>query len=143
MKPSFEDEIQLLGWGDSSTSGPWIKFRVLNEQALEPFRMATLAKGNTAGQRYACVLVEIGDDELPIEDPHLLAQGAALLAKDGAFQGFLAQKSGRIVVNERDATESIKTLCGIRSRVEIDDDPEIGLIWKGLVKEFNQWMMKK
>lgn len=67
MNPTFKGETQFLAWGDGP-QGPWIKLKLPDSDDLGPFRGMTQAKATMAGQRMACVLVEIGDDEKPVGD---------------------------------------------------------------------------
>lgn len=69
MNPAFQDEVQFLAWGDGP-QGPWIKLKLPDSDDLGPFRGMTQAKATMAGQRMACVLVEIGEDERP-RDPFI------------------------------------------------------------------------
>jgi hypothetical protein len=62
----FQGEMQLTAWGDSSTTGPWVKFWCHPED-LEQFKLLRARKGNKeAGTRLATVMVEIGDDEAAV-----------------------------------------------------------------------------
>jgi len=72
IKPFFQSEVWFSGWGDGHKAGPWIRLSLTDSDALEPFRGLTERKGKQAGQRFMCVLVEIGDDEQP--RPHLDAK---------------------------------------------------------------------
>lgn len=66
MTPTFSGEIQLAGWSDTHNGGAKITFWLPDADNLEVFKGLTAKKGNTAGHRFACVLVEIGDDDLPV-----------------------------------------------------------------------------
>lgn len=74
LKPTFQGEVQLVGWSDTHTRGPIIALRLSDSEELEVFKGMTVRKGGVAGQRLACVLVEIGDDEKPV---HQQPQAAA------------------------------------------------------------------
>lgn len=63
LNPTFSGEVQLAGWRETHKSGAVVSFFLSDPADLEKFRGLTVAKGKTAGQRFACVLVEIGDDE--------------------------------------------------------------------------------
>lgn len=63
----LQDEVQLLGYGETDSGGPWLKFRLQDPAQLGPFRGHAKATANKCGQRYALVLVEIGDDEKPVK----------------------------------------------------------------------------
>lgn len=66
MTPVFSDEVMLAGWQETHTGGAKVTFWLQSSEALDVFRGMTAKKGNTAGQRMACVLVLINDDETPI-----------------------------------------------------------------------------
>jgi len=82
IKPSFQGEIMLAGWQESHTAGAKITFWLPDSAALEPFKGMTAKKGNTAGQRFMAVLIEVGDDDQPIEP---VAQKVEHSAKGGAL----------------------------------------------------------
>ena len=66
MHTAFQGELMLAGWSESHTGGAKVTFWLSDPADLDAFRVMTCRKGNTAGQRFAAVLVEIGDDEQPI-----------------------------------------------------------------------------
>ncbi len=59
IKPSFQGEVQFVRYSDTSRGGQTVLLRVPGRDELEPF----IGK---EGRRYMAVLVEIGDDEQPI-----------------------------------------------------------------------------
>jgi len=65
--PTFQGEVQLAGWRESHNSGATVTFWLPCSDDLGPFRGLTAKKGGLAGHRFACVLVEIGDDETPVD----------------------------------------------------------------------------
>jgi hypothetical protein len=60
VKPTFQGEVQFASYGDSSRGGPRVTLRLADRDELERF----IGK---EGKRFACVLVEIADDETPAE----------------------------------------------------------------------------
>lgn len=128
MTPVFQDEVQLAGWSETHNGGAKVTFWLPDGMSLEPFRKMTVAKGKTAGQRLACVLVEIGDDEQPVQEAQIVPMGGsrlsglALLAvtwcQDAAFQKWLG------VANEAEAKAAICTICGITSRKDLATSKE-------------------
>lgn len=58
----FSGELQLTAWGESSTTGAWVKFWIHPED-LEAFKLLRTRVGKVAGQRIGAALVEIADDE--------------------------------------------------------------------------------
>lgn len=68
-KIAFNAEVQLLRWSDTSNGGATITLALADHADLEIFKLMTIKKGQQAGQRLACVMVEIGDDEQAVEQP--------------------------------------------------------------------------
>jgi len=92
MKPTFQNEVQLAGWSESHNSGAKVTFWLPTSEDLEPFRGLTSRKGNTAGHRFAMVLVEIGDDDQPVQPvqaavqpPRVSNSLASKMHRDGYF----------------------------------------------------------
>lgn len=135
MTPVFQDEVMLAGWSESHNGGAKVTFWLSDPSALESFRAMTVAKGKTAGQRLACVLVEIGDDENPVESAikessttekpkgGVLARLAGQWCNTQAFWDFLLREHEYTVGNEPDAAKTLYELCGIASRAELDHNP--------------------
>ena len=63
LDPAFQGELWLLGWRESHSGGATVTFQLSDPSELDAFRRMTVSKGKVAGQRLACVLVEIQDDE--------------------------------------------------------------------------------
>lgn len=140
MKPAIQCEFQVMNWGESATSGAWVKFW-LNPEDLDAFRAIQCRSGKNAGQRFMGVLVEIGDDEQP--EPYQNANPAAQQATTVAGNtdapaadekpvgGPLARLAGMLCANPKfrewagvgdadTAAEFVRVECGIGSRVELD-----------------------
>jgi hypothetical protein len=64
---AYQGEIMLLGWGESHNNGRKVTFQLDEETPEHQFKQFTVKKGKTAGQRFAVVLVEIGDDEQVVD----------------------------------------------------------------------------
>lgn len=63
-------ECQLLAWAKStSKDGPKVKLMLPDDEDITPFQVATVKKGQQTGQRYRYVLIELDDDELPLDTP--------------------------------------------------------------------------
>lgn len=77
LKPVFQSEVMLAGWKETHNGGATVTFWLPDTEDLEVFRGMTVRKSNTAGQRLACVLVEIPDNEIPLasEDAAREAEG--------------------------------------------------------------------
>lgn len=135
MEPTFQGETQFLAWGDGP-SGPWVKLLLPESDDLAPFRGMTSAKKGMAGQRLACVLVEIGDDEQPVLPEPLkggaLAKLAGQFCGERTFQDWLAtiyteqveKYSANTIDDEAIAAKVVRELCGVKSRAELDHNAE-------------------
>ena len=142
-KVLFSGEAQLTAWGESSTTGAWVKLWVHPED-LESFKTMKLRVGRTAGQRLGVAIVQLGDDEAivehhdgqaaapapapepppprPVPDkfkPHIGALGmlAVRWCKDRDFQQWLAfGDASRMVFDEAAAKEFVLEQCGVIER---------------------------
>lgn len=122
MTPTFQGEVQFRRWSDSSTQGVQITFALPDSEDLEPLK----AK---AGKRFMAVLVEIGDDEQPVQQPRKrdqrgpLCKEACDYCEMPAFQQWAAQGGG-YDATEMGAKDMILDACGLeKSRKELDEKP--------------------
>lgn len=165
QKTLFHGELQLMRWSESSTLGATVTFWVHPED-LDSFKLLKARSGKQAGQRLACVLVEINDDESaatppapPPQErprpreykPHIGSLGliAVRWCKDKDFQRWAADVNGDAnVLSEADAKAFILIECGLAekygkeaSRKHLDTDPEAGeLFHERIRKPFRQWL---
>jgi len=149
MTPTFHGEVQLAGWSESHNGGCKVTFWLAESSDLDAFRAMTVRKGNTAGQRLACALVEIGDDEKPVpggvplneSSDHIFTaekpKGGPLARLAGQWcqsPDFIAWLRGTTEQDEWMAArgdaesvpypeivaELIRRRCGVTSRAELD-----------------------
>ncbi|MHB8914932.1 MAG: hypothetical protein ACYC4K_03870 [Thiobacillus sp.] len=157
INPTFQGEMQLAGWSDSHTGGRKVTFWLPEDSDLETFKGLTARKGNTSGHRFMAVLVEIGDDEMPVEPvirdeqnpiPRkaaisgggALAKWAGILSNDPKFWEWLELIEGPTVVNANQAAEHIRLLCGVSSRADLDHDAEAGRRFREeFMAPFDEW----
>lgn len=64
----FSGEMQLCRWSESSTNGATVTMWVHPED-LDSFKSLKARSGKHAGQRLACVLVELDDEEAVVQQP--------------------------------------------------------------------------
>jgi hypothetical protein len=118
--PTFTGEVQFRRYSDTSTQGVQIVLGLADRESLEPF----ISK---AGKRFMAVLVEIGDDELPVEPTPRkdtrgpLCREACDLCENAVFQCWIA-------LDEPPSKEAAKAriikICGLeKSRSELDTNP--------------------
>lgn len=139
----FTGEMQLMNWGESSSNGAWVKFWIAPED-LEAFRHLKCRSGKIAGHRMMAALAEIGDDEQPVAQPRNADPGSEAQSKGGAlaklagmfcqqpeFWEFLVARSTGPTSCEsvNDAAATIRHICGIESRAELDSNAEAAAIF--------------
>lgn len=130
----FEGELQFRRYSDTSTQGQQVVFALPGRDELARF----IGK---EGKRFACVLVEIGDDEQPVRQPEperpkggALAKLAGMWCNDAAFVEWLRLTyrgtwTKAQIEHPDDAPDDwaayvIRELCHITSRADLDNDPE-------------------
>lgn len=157
MEPTFSGELQLAGWSESHTGGCKVTFWLSGPDELAAFRTLTVRKGNTAGQRFMAALVEVGDDELPVQthinacDKALdqpkggaLAKLAGMWCADATFQAWLETDPDNAAPNESGATLCLYALCEIESRRELDHDPAAAERFNQLIRgPYMKWRASK
>lgn len=131
---AFKGEVMLAGWSESHNGGAKVTFFLSSVDDLDAFRKMTVAKGKQAGQRLMCVLVEIGDDEQPVNqrDKHggSLTKLAAMFCQSERFWQWArltdpsawSQAEALALTDEpiKVAAEFIRHKCGVKSRAELD-----------------------
>ncbi|QMV32477.1 hypothetical protein KMC50_gp55 [Ralstonia phage Claudette] len=146
IKPTFQGEVQLAGWSETHNGGCKVTFWLADATDLDVFRALTVRKGNTAGHRLACVLVEIGEDELPVTPPEPVApapekpQGGALaklagmLCSNSDFWRFLTEHFRASITNAEQAAGAMREICKIKSRAELDNDQDAASIFHEAIR---------
>lgn len=138
--PTFHGELQLAGWSESHNSGCKVTFWLQSSEDLEAFRALTVRKGNTAGQRFMAALVEVGDDEQPVQqsEPEKpkggeLARMAGVLCQDVEFRIFM-NAQGWHAGSDQEAAETIRQMCGVKSRADLDHDFEAATVFHRVIR---------
>lgn len=142
--PTFSGEVQFRRYSDTSSQGQQIVLQVAGRAELEAF----IGK---EGKRFMAVLVEIGDDELPVQSPPnastrpvadvVLKEGPkrtvgpkcnwlAMRCKDAAFQLWLVGGE-----NEAATAERCRELCKVESRYDIDGDAEAEALFEKYIRK--------
>lgn len=163
MTPTFAGEMQLAGWSESHTGGCKVTFWLQSPEEMAAFRALTVRKGNTAGHRFMAALVEIGDDEQPIEP--ILPDSRELEIKTRAHMGdacyrtvrwcqeptfwaFLDTKyctgDGSGATNAKEAAWLVKEICEVESRKQLDTDNEANKTWHREIREpYSRWLKER
>jgi hypothetical protein len=139
---AFNGEVQFRRYSDTSTQGQQIVFAVEDREALEPF----IGK---EGKRFMAVLVELGDDEQPVQQPRKDTRGP--LCREACdycvmpeFHKWLVHERGAGGVDETYAKRWILQLCDIDSRKELDTDRQAGDDFVQLVRiPFMRWQRER
>ncbi len=154
--PTFAGELQLAGWSESHNSGCKVTFWLQSSEELEAFRALTVRKGNTAGHRFMAALVEIGDDEKPVEPPEKTAKQprepmgdacyrTVMWCQDPEFWKFLESHYPDAIINNAiHAAEYVKTVCDVVSRKELDTEPEANRLWHEKIRgPYSKWLIAR
>lgn len=117
------------------------------------------------GTRYAVVLVEIGDDELPVQQKESRAKPrqeapqdsrpdgakrmdwrevqpaaqAGIRCSDPVFRAFLDEMHSCQAATAEEAATAVRMICCIESRSELSTNHKARVIWKLLDDEFSAW----
>lgn len=148
IRPTFQGEVQFRRWSDSSTQGVQITFALPDSSDLEPLK----AK---AGKRFMAVLVEIGDDEQPVqpqptEKPRRthkdtrgpLCREACELCVVPQFQEWAATLG--YTENEAGAKACVLNTCNVQSRKDFDADQMAGEVFIERIRiPFMHWQRRQ
>jgi len=136
--PTFHGEVQLASWSETHNGGAKIVLWLADPSDLDVFRTLTLRKGNTAGQRFMVAMVEIDDDEQPVQPPPAKPEpekGGALANLAGmwcdAQEFWLFLRAQRCPCGSaKEAAEIIYHVCKVKSRAELDHNEEAARIFQ-------------
>jgi hypothetical protein len=120
------------------------------------------------GTRYAVVLVEIGENELPVqkEAPSNVPSGsppstrpdgtkrmdwrnvqpaaqAGIRCADPVFIAFLKEYYSAYWLNYGDAAATVRDICEVHSRSEFSTDHRKRVLWHQLDSKFQEWLAKE
>jgi hypothetical protein len=136
---AFRGELMLLSWSESSTRGRTVTFLIDEEEDEHPFKKFTIKSGKHAGQRFAAILMQIGEDEQPAPTEQRPSQLAAILCKEPLFQRWAAERSFEHVHDEASARKYLLDGAGIKSRAELDTNRGAQeWFFKTVVQPFNE-----
>lgn len=128
---AYQNEVMLLQWGESNTRGRTVTFLLPDDGDAHPFREFTTKGGKKAGQRFAAVLVQLNDDETPVEKTP--SQMAYLMCKDQMFWDWINESSFVTVCSEDDARSFVCETCKVKSRGEIDRQGHAKALWDAMI----------
>jgi hypothetical protein len=120
IQATYHGEVRVVRSSYTSKTGPTITLALHDIDELNKVQ-------GMDGKRYMLALVEIGEDEQPIQKPEVekLKGGAlsVLAARWCADEGFRAWFG---CATEKDAAERVRRLCDVTSRAHIDHTAEAG-----------------
>lgn len=141
-------EVSLADWQWNPNSGAWVKFRLPDESHLQVYSGKDRA-GRTQkfGQRYHMMLIEVNDDELPMQvepqnpepKPMKLSQLAGVMGTQELFRKWVTETYGEPCNNPDEAAQFIREACGIESRSMLDSNNTAGETFRSMLREFDDW----
>lgn len=138
----WQGETQLLGWSETNSRGRTVTLQLNEDEDVHPFKFVTTKSGKTAGRRFMCVFVEIGDDERPVEKTP--SQMAFLVCKDKEFWEWANEQSFEQIDSEDTARAFVLDRCVIKSRGELDTEVTARALWENTIYlPFNAWRKAK
>ena len=149
--PSLKFDIKKDAW-QQLQSGSYKVAITISPADLDDNRLEDLLRFMRApmGQRYAAVLVEIGDDEQPVvrpkdtreADKRSRCQQAGILCKQQGFAAFLREHEGfgTPFIDPDEVAETVRKICGVQSRRELDSNKEAGAQWDRLAGRYEGWL---
>jgi hypothetical protein len=122
-------------------SGDWVLSLV-----IAAVHMDARITGAAMGTRYQCALVEVDDDESPVDDPEKQkwrdlgpVKQAALRCRDPVFWAFLKEEKKRPVHSQEEAADIVRQLCDVPSRADLAINTSARMEWFGIDHHFQAW----
>ncbi len=151
----FTGEVMFAAWHDTSTQGQTVKFWLDNESTRHPFDGFTARGRTNTGSMFAVILVELGEDDQPvdqtaektIEEAHkpkqALSSQAHLMVTSDLFVQYVREcavlKSGTKVTPDV-AKRWVKHKLSIESLSDLDRDAEKAKVFHEKIRRpFARW----
>lgn len=135
---AHQSEVMMLNWAESNTRGRTVTFLLPEDGDTHPLRDFTVKSGKKAGQRFMMVLVQIDDDEQPVEKKP--SQLAFLLCQDEQFWHWINERSFVTIDSEESCRFHVLQTCGIDSRSKLDSKPSARSTWEAMFyKPFSKY----
>lgn len=135
-------ELRKIAYRQSAKDGLVITF------AVHPNDMPADLAAAPIGTRFAAVLVEIGDDEQPVQKREInrTVQRAGILCADHGFQNFIRTNwpldwdKAKPFSSDTDRTaEVLRGMCGIASRAELATNVSAAAKFAEIDNRFEGW----
>jgi hypothetical protein len=95
------------------------------------------------GSRYQVVMVRVSEDERPMNREQDLSRDyvrmAAILCRDSRFQNFLVESGQLFDADEQLAVDWLKNELNVKSRKDIQDQPQAQSRLMSIKQEFESW----
>lgn len=143
----WSDESQLMGYGESDSSGCWLKFQIHSED-MDKFR-------GLKGTVFHLTMVKIQDDgepekqkEKPYADKPIgpLCREANDLCQYKEFQEFLRVHMGQNdmpFLTPHYAAIAVRRYCDVTTKKAIDYEQDKALLWGRLKDYFSDWQNER
>ena len=141
VKSHWSGEVQLMGFGESDSSGAWVKFQVTPED-LDSFRGL---KGNVFDMLLANMEQTIGDIT---KKGGQMSKEAAKICKEPHFQAYASKyyqtKHSKIVpVTEDIAVSMLYERCKVATRKDLDHDDLAKKRFIMVMSKYRNWIREQ
>lgn len=146
LRPFFTTivEAQLKDYGESANAGCWVSFRVPMPEDLEPFRGQDRSGRNArTGKRYTLMLIELSDQEEPVQQqdetprPRKLSSIAGALCNDIDFRTWAERTYGDPFPDADAAAKLIREVCGVESRAHLDTNQDAAALFRSILADYD------
>ena len=135
-------EVRKIGYRQSAKDGLVITF------AVHPNDMSPALAGAPIGTRYMAALVEIGDDEKPIEQPAKAvgkrkwgeltsAEQAGIVCEEPLFATYVKE----ISPGDGEPVDYLRRYCQVESRSELNTNEDAKARWQILQSKYRAWVL--
>lgn len=126
IQATYYGEVRVTRSSYTSKNGPTLTLALHDIDELNKVQ-------GMDGKRYMLALVEIGDDEQPVQPKGgYAAEWLGRRCQEPDFWRFLAEKSPfdwGVVSSEADASDLVRKWLGVKSRAEVDHHPEVKAVF--------------
>lgn len=151
---AFKGEVMLIGWDEKHNTGRTARFLFDEEGVEHPMKQHTVRRGKQAGTRFMMVLVELQDDDTPIDQTKRerleeaekggpVSKNAGILCNDPDFQDYVSIQPGNYTHDEMGAADFVREHCNISSRAQLDHQPQAARRYEIMKAGFLDWQQEK
>lgn len=142
MSTDIPIELRKIAYRQSAKDGLVITF------AVHPNDMPAGLAASPIGTRFMAALVEIGDDEKPVNQKEKqskafkdmsFAQQAGMLCNDPSFKKFMKETTD---FTHGDVPLMVRQFCGVESRKDILPGTSAATMWTALISDYRAWNLE-